>query len=249
MIGAGTNIGEHGAKSDPGARAPGRPAPHEGDRAVLPGRRAIVADDHVVIRSGLTRILEVELGMEVVALAATGEEVTAAVLEHPADVLVLDLGMPGSGISTIESVHALRPSLRILVYSMHAEREWAVRCLAAGASGYVSKSADISELTDGIRKVAAGRRHVSPDVAEQLVERAIGLDDEVATPPHERLSNREYEVFERLAAGMSTGEIATEFGLSPKTVSTYRSRILEKLGVERNADLTRYAIRHGLMDL
>jgi two-component system, NarL family, invasion response regulator UvrY len=249
VIGAGATVGGHGTETSTGLRAPSRPESQEGERAVLSGRRAIVADDHVVIRSGLTRILETELGMTVVALAATGEEVTAAVLEQPADVLVLDLGMPGSGISTIESVHALRPSLRILVYSMHAEREWAVRCLAAGASGYVNKSADISELTDAIRKVAAGRRHVSPDVAEQLVERAIGIDDEVATPPHERLSNREYEVFERLAAGMSTGEIATEFGLSPKTISTYRSRILEKLGVERNADLTRYAIRHGLMDL
>ncbi len=249
MIGAGTTVGDHGIGSDTEARGVTRADGQGTDRGATPVRRVIVADDHVVIRSGLTRILEAELGMDVVALASTGEEVTAAVLEHPADVLVLDLGMPGSGISTIESVHALRPALRILVYSMHAEREWAVRCLAAGASGYVSKSADISELTDGIRKVASGRRHVSPDVAEQLVERAIGLDDEVAAPPHERLSNREYEVFERLAAGMSTGEIATEFGLSPKTVSTYRSRILEKLGVERNADLTRYAIRHGLLDL
>ena len=218
-------------------------------RAANRGRRVIIADDHVVIVSGLTRILEGDLGMTVVSTAGTGEEVMAAVLEHPADVLVLDLGMPGGGVFMIESVRAVRPALRILVYSMHAEREWAVRCLAAGASGYVSKSADIAELATGVTKVASGRRHVSPEVAEQLLERAIGTDETVAVLPHEQLSNREFEVFERLAAGQGTGEIARELGLSSKTVSTYRSRILEKLGAERNADLTRYAIRHGMLEL
>ena len=221
----------------------------DGSRAANRGRRVIIADDHVVIVSGLTRILEGDLGMTVVATAGTGEEVMAAVLQHPADVLVLDLGMPGGGVFMIESVRAVRPALRILIYSMHAEREWAVRCLAAGASGYVSKSADLAELAAGVTKVVSGRRHVSPEVAEQLLERAIGTDDSVAALPHEQLSNREFEVFERLAAGQGTGEIAQELGLSSKTVSTYRSRILEKLGAERNADLTRYAIRHGMLEL
>jgi len=225
------------------------PGEVEGSRAANRGRRVIIADDHVVIVSGLTRILEGDLGMTVVATAGTGEEVMAAVLEYPADVLVLDLGMPGGGVFMIESVRAVRPALRILVYSMHAEREWAVRCLAAGASGYVSKSADLAELATGVTKVASGRRHVSPEVAEQLLERAIGTDETVAALPHEQLSNREFEVFERLAAGQGTGEIAVELGLSSKTVSTYRSRILEKLGAERNADLTRYAIRHGMLEL
>jgi two-component system invasion response regulator UvrY len=184
-----------------------------------------------------------------VATAGTGEEVMAAVLENSADVLILDLGMPGGGIALVESVHALRPGLGILVYSEHAEREWAMRCLAAGASGYVSKSSDLSELTAGVTKVAAGRRHISAEVAEQLLERAIGVDEERTERPHDRLSSREFEVFVRLAAGAGTGEIAAELGLSSKTVSTYRSRILEKLGVERNADLTRYAIRHGLLEV
>lgn len=214
-----------------------------------PGRRVIIADDHVVIRSGLARILEGDLGMAVVATAATGDEVVAAVLAHSADVLVLDLGMPGGGVGTIESVHALRPDLQILIYSMHAEREWAVRCVAAGAAGYVSKSADLGQLAAAVSKVASGRRHVSLEVAELLLERALGIDDGAASAPHERLSNREFEVFERLAGGRGTVEIAAELGLSPKTVTTYRTRILEKLGLERNVDLTRYAIRHGLLEL
>lgn len=212
-----------------------------------PARRVIIADDHVVVRSGLARVVEHDLGMRVVASVGTGEEVTAAALDQEADVLVLDLGMQGGGIGLIESLHALRPTLRILVYSMHAEREWAVRCLSAGASGYVAKSSDLQGLATGIARVAEGRRHVSPDVADQLLERAIGGDEE-GPLPHERLTNREYDVFERLASGRGTTEIAAELALSARTVSTYRVRILEKLGVERNADLTRYALRHGLLE-
>ena len=218
-------------------------------RSSAAGRRVIIADDHVVIRSGLARILERDVAATVVTTVGTGEEVMAAVLQHPADVLILDLGMPGGGIALVESVHAVRPALGILVYSMHAEREWAMRCISAGASGYVSKSADLSDLVAGFTKVAAGRRHISAEVAEQLLDRAIGVDEEAADRPHERLSSREFEVFIRLAAGAGTSEIADELGLSSKTISTYRSRILEKLGVERNADLTRYAIRNGLLEV
>jgi DNA-binding NarL/FixJ family response regulator len=221
----------------------GEPLPVSGRRVL----RVIVADDHAIVRKGVARLLaEVDLATTV-AMAGTAEETVAAVLAHDAEVLVLDLAMPGSSLATIETLHALRPGLRILVYSMHDEREWAVRALEAGAAGYVSKSAPVEAIVDGVRAVAAGRHHVGPEVAQQLIERALGGGGP-GELPHQRLSNREFEVFERLARGESATEIGETLGLSPKTVSSYRARILAKLGVERNADLTRYAIHHGLLD-
>ena len=211
-------------------------------------RRVIIADDHMVVREGLTGIVERRGGMVVVASAGTGEGTVAAVLEHPADILVLDLGMPGGSIGTIEAVKAVRPNLPILVYTMHAEREWAARCLLAGASGFLSKSTHLDELSIAIATVARGRRYVSGTVARQLAERLLASSGDAGGAPHHRLSAREHEVFERLVVGESAAEVGAALGISAKTVSTYRGRILEKLGATRTADLTRYAIRHGLIE-
>lgn len=220
------------------------PAPRTG-RAV----RVVVADDHAVVRNGLVRIVEQELGMTVAAAVGTGDEAVAAVVAEPCDVVVLDLEMPNGGLSAIEEIVTRRPGVRVLVYSMHEEREWAVRCLTAGAWGFVSKRSELSALSHALVTVGEGRRYVSAEMAEQLIERAIGPARETRAHAHERLSVREFEVFERLAQGHGTVAISQALGLSPKTVSTYRTRILDKLGAQRNADLTRYAIRHGLLQV
>lgn len=209
--------------------------------------RVIVADDHVALRSGVSAILESELGASVVATARTGPEVAEAALAHAADLVVLDLDMPGGGLATIEDLRTLRPALKVLVYSMHAGREWALRCMSAGAAGYLSKEADLDELMNAVRAVVAGRRYVAADVAEDLISRAISPAD-ADGPPHLRLSNREYEVFELLSRGRGTAEVAATLGLSPKTVSTHRSQIFRKLGVRRTGEVIRYAIRHGIVE-
>lgn len=210
--------------------------------------RVIVADDHAIVRDGLVRLLIDGDDARVVATAATGEETVARVLETPADVLVLDLGMPGGGVGLIEALHDLRPALPVLVYTMQAEREWGVRCLLAGARGFVSKSALMTELGEAVRALAAGRRHIGPELADELAARVERSAQEARPrPPHELLSNREYAVFLALARGEPTAAIAATLGVSSNTVTTYRARVLDKIGVERNADLTRYAIRHGLI--
>jgi two-component system, NarL family, invasion response regulator UvrY len=210
--------------------------------------RVIVADDHAIVRDGLSRLLIDGDDARVVATAANGEEAVARALETPADVLVLDLGMPGGGIGLVETIHGLRPLLPILVYTMQAEREWGVRCLLAGARGFVPKAAPMYELGEAVLALAAGRRHIGPELADELAARmATPVDDRAPRPPHESLSNREHAVFLALARGEATAAIAATLGVSSNTVTTYRARVLEKLGAERNADLTRYAIRHGLI--
>jgi two-component system, NarL family, invasion response regulator UvrY len=205
-----------------------------------------VADDHAVVREGVIRILSDEGDISVVGSAATGDELVGLVLHglRPGAALV-DLAMPSGGLDLVARLHELRPELRILVYSMHPEREYAVRCLSAGASGYVSKGCSPHTLVEAIRTVADGRRYISEAVADVLASYVL---DGPVDRPHERLSNREYEVFRRLAGGESSGEIAEALGLSVKSVSTYRARVLEKLHVARNADLTRYALEHALLD-
>ncbi|HEX9045162.1 MAG TPA: response regulator transcription factor [Candidatus Limnocylindrales bacterium] len=205
----------------------------------------IIADDHAVVRQGVARILSGTRDVTVVGEAASGDELIDRLLSTNADVCLLDLAMPGGGLDALGRLHELRPDLRILVFSMHPEDQFAVRCLAAGASGYLGKGCPPEQLVSALRTVAAGRRYIGETVAELLADHVVsGPQGE----PHEKLSNREYEVFRRLARGESSGEIANTLGLSVKSVSTYRTRVLEKLGLSRNADLTRYAIRHGLID-
>jgi len=205
-----------------------------------------VADDHAVVREGVVRILTEAPDLTVVGAAASGDELVGLILQglRPG-VALIDLQMPGGGLDLVARLHELRPELRLLVYSMHPEQQYAVRCLSAGASGYLGKGCPPQELIDAIRTVSEGRRYISETVAEVLATYVI---DGPVERPHERLSNREYEVFRRLAGGESSGEIAEALGLSVKSVSTYRARVLEKLHVARNADLTRYALEHDLLD-
>ncbi len=206
--------------------------------------RLILADDHPVVRQGLRRLLEERGDLKVVAEVGSADELTIKLRETPADVVLLDVAMPGPGILEIlRQLKATHPSLRSLVVSMYTEEQYAVRALKAGAAGYLTKDRPPEELIAAIQKVCRGGIYVSPTLAERL---AGGLAAESERFPHEALSDREFEVLKRLAAGDSVKEIGARLGLSPKTVSTYRARILEKLNLKTNADLVRYALEHRL---
>jgi DNA-binding NarL/FixJ family response regulator len=206
--------------------------------------RVVIADDHAIVREGLRRILEGQEGIEVVGEAMDGHEVMERVRAGAFDLLLLDLSMPGrSGIELIKQVRDESPKLRILVLTMHEEDQYAVRSIRAGAQGYLTKESAPSQLVYAIRKLAEGRPYISANVAEQLAMDAMpGGDDE----PHKHLSDREFEVFQLLVGGRGVSEIAAQLHLSVKTVSTHKTRILQKMSVQSVADLVRYAILHRL---
>ncbi len=209
--------------------------------------RVLIADDHAVVRQGLRQILEGVPDMALVAEAADGHEALARARAEECDVLLLDITMPGlGGIDVLKELQAQRPNLPVLILSMHAEDQFAVRLLKAGAAGYLTKESAPEELVQAIRKVAAGGKYVSPSLAEKL---AFELGPSAERPAHESLSDREFQVLQRIAAGSPVKEIAQDLSLSPKTVSTYRARILEKLNLRTNAELIHYAIRHHLVEL
>jgi DNA-binding NarL/FixJ family response regulator len=208
--------------------------------------RLVIADDHAIVREGLKRIVGAAAGLDVVGEAADGTQVMQAVREKDFDVLVLDLSMPGrSGMELIKWVKAEKPKLRILVLSMHQELQYAVRAIKSGASGYLTKESAPEQLEQAIRKVAAGGAFVTPEVAEQL---ALGAMPGSQTHPHESLSDREFEVFRLLAAGVSVTDIAGRLKLSVKTVSTHKANLMQKMGLANQSELIRYAIKHGLAD-
>jgi len=206
--------------------------------------RIVVADDHTIVREGLKQLLGATPDLQVVGEARDGHEVLQRVRELDFDLLLLDMSMPGkSGIELIKQVKAERPKLRVLILSMHEEEQYAVRAIKAGASGYVTKDSAGTQLLTAIRKVAAGGAFISAEVAQQL---ALGAMPGADGPPHQKLSDREYDVFQRLVAGESVTDIAARLNLSGKTVSTHKARLMEKLGVDNQADLVRYALRHHL---
>lgn len=208
--------------------------------------RVVVADDHQILREGLKQLLEAAGDIEVVGEAGDGHGVLQQVREADFDVLLLDMSMPGkSGVELIKQVKAERPRLRILVLSMHEEHQYAVRAIRAGASGYLTKESAASQLVAAIRKVARGGAFISAEVAEHLALDAMPHSD---GPPHETLSDREYQVFRMLVAGTSVSEIAERLHLSAKTVSTHKARLMEKLQVSNNAELFHYALKHRLSD-
>jgi DNA-binding NarL/FixJ family response regulator len=206
--------------------------------------RLVIADDHAIVREGLKRIVSEAADLQVEAEAADGNEVMAIVRERDFDVLVTDLSMPGrSGMELIKLVKSEKPKLRILVLSMHQESQYAVRAIKSGASGYLTKESAPGQLVQAIRKIAAGGAYISAEVAEQL---ALGAMPGGEKPPHEALSDREFEVFRQLVAGSSVTEIAAALKLSVKTVSTHKANLMAKLGIGNQSELVRYAIRHGL---
>jgi DNA-binding NarL/FixJ family response regulator len=206
--------------------------------------RLVIADDHAIVREGLKRIVSEAPGLQVEAEAADGNEVMRLVREREFDVLVLDLSMPGrSGMELIKLVKAERPKLRILVLSMHQEMQYAVRAIKSGASGYLTKESAPAQLVQAINKIAAGGAFISAEVAEQL---ALGAMPGGQAAPHETLSDREFEVFRQLVAGVSVTDIGADLKLSVKTVSTHKANLMQKLGLRNQSELVRYAIRHGL---
>ena len=209
--------------------------------------RVFLADDHSIIRDGLKQIMAETDDLMVIGEAANGNELLARLLNLECDVLVLDISMRGkSGLELIKLVHRDHPRLPILILSMHHEDQYAVRAFRAGAAGYITKENDAELLLNAIRKVAAGGIQISPHVAE-LMARQIGTDSHAL--PHTRLSNREYQVFEMLVAGQGLSEVGVALSLSVKTISTHKTRIMQKMDLATTSDLVRYAIAHDLVSL
>ena len=207
--------------------------------------KVVVVDDHAVVREGLKRIIAETPSMTVSGEASGGKEALEVVRKTPCDVLVLDITMPDkNGLDVLKQIHSEIPRLPVLILSMHSEDQYAIRMLRAGAAGYLSKETAPVKLVEAIRKVVRGGKYVSPSLAERLV---FDLDKE-SKLPHETLSDREYQVLCMIASGKTVGAIADELKLSVKTISTYRARILEKLEMANNAELTRYGIKAGLVD-
>ena len=208
--------------------------------------KILVADDHAVVRQGFRRILEAQQDLQVVGEAANGREAIRLAQELRPDLVLLDVSMPE--LNGVEATRRLKESsqyVKVLVLSMMPEQEVAVRLLMAGADGFISKQSAVEEVVDAVRKLAKGRKHISEKVAEQLADN-IGSDPTAL--PHEKLSDREFQVVQLIAEGRSTREIAEELNLSSNTVATYRRRILEKLNLRTDVDVTRYAIKHQIVD-
>ena len=207
--------------------------------------RVAIADDHPIVRQGLRRIATEGAKIAVSGEAATAAELFRLVAGVPVDVVLLDVSMPGS--TFVETVRLLRetyPNVRVLVLSVHPEDQWALRALRAGASGYLTKDHSPEQLVDAIHRVARGGKYVSDTLAEKLA----GLVDLGSLHvPHEQLSDREFEVLCSLGSGMTVKDVAVHMHLSAKTVSTYRGRLLDKMGLATNADLVRYVVEHDLM--
>jgi two-component system, NarL family, invasion response regulator UvrY len=208
--------------------------------------RVLVADDHAIVRRGLKQILTAEPDMSVVGEARDGNEALEFTRRHACDVVVLDVSMPGpSGLEVLKDLKRERPKLPVLVLSIHPEDQLAIRVLKAGGAGYMTKETVPEELVKAVRRVVAGGRYVSSRLAEKM---AIALQTDSDQPRHETLSDREYEVMCLIASGKSVSEIAAQLALSVKTISTYRSRILEKMELPNNAALTHYAIQNRLVE-
>lgn len=207
----------------------------------------LIVDDHALLRAGVREMLADEEDMLVVGEAGSAEEALAVLNGGTkVDVVVLDITLPGqSGVELLQQLRQERPELAILMLSMHPERSFAVRLMRAGANGYVPKMIVPEELVKAVRAVGRGRRYITPIVAELLASDCAADD---AGPLHNRLSERELQVFTRIARGISPAVMANELGLSVKTVSTYRARILEKLGMRSNAEIAAYAVRNQLVD-
>ena len=208
--------------------------------------KILIADDHAIVRQGLKQIFEENPDMVVADEASNGQEVLNKVWKNDYDVVLLDISMPGrSGLDILKQLKSQKPGITVLILTMHPEEQYAVRALRAGASGYLTKESLPDELITAVRKVSRGGKYVSASLAEKL---AFDLETDAEKPPHEMLSDREYEVTCMIASGKTVKEIAEELCLSIKTISTYRSRILKKMRMRNNAELIHYAIQEGLVE-
>jgi len=209
--------------------------------------RVLLADDHNIVREGLRRIIEESGDLQVVAEAGDGREALGLLKESRPDVAVIDISMPGlDGLEVIGRIRADHPSLPVLILTMHEEEQYVVRAIGAGAMGYVTKRSASEELVEAIRKVHAGGRYLTESAAESLAVRLARGQEGLG--PLDSLSNREVQVLRRLAMGQTNREIAEAYHLSTRTVDTYRARLLKKLNLRNNADLSRFAIQTGLIE-
>lgn len=207
----------------------------------------LVVDDHAVVRTGICRLLDAERDIEVIGQTGSGREAVRLCQELQPNVVVLDYNLPDiDGLEATQQIVELGIKTRVLILTMYGNEEYATRLIRAGAHGFVVKVAPAAELVQAVRKVAANGLYVTPDIMEKMVTR-IGQPNEVV--PENALSNRELQVLVRLARGMTTKEVADVLCLSISTIETYRSRVLEKLNIRNNADMTRFAIKRGLIDL
>jgi DNA-binding NarL/FixJ family response regulator len=208
--------------------------------------KILIADDHAIVREGLKQIVADTPDMVVAGEAADGPQVLELVRKDDWDVVVLDIAMPGrGGVDILRQLKNEKPGLPVLILSMYPEEQYAVRCLRAGASGYLTKESAPDELVTAVQKVVSGGKYVSSLLAERL---AFELEIDTEKPLHEALSDREYQVMCMMASGKTVTEIADNLSLSVKTISTYRSRILEKMDMTSSAELMHYAIKHGLVE-
>lgn len=208
--------------------------------------RIVIADDHVLVRRGLAELLREMDEFRVVGEAASGDDLLRLVRGGPIDVVVMDMNMPGpSGLDLVKLLKAEFPQLPVLVLSAHPEDQYAVRVVRAGAMGYLTKESAEADLVEAVRRVAAGKRYLTQALAASLLD---ALDADPDGDPHAALSDREYQVLRLIASGMTVGGIAERLSLSVKTISTYRSRLLQKMGMANNAEITRYALENGLVE-
>ena len=206
--------------------------------------RVLIADDHAVVRRGLKQILLDEYGALEVGEAGDAHETLRLAREEPWDIVVLDISMPDrSGLEVLKELKQTRPRLPVLILTTHPEEQYAVRVLKAGAAGYMTKESAPEHLVEAVRKVTASGRYITPTLADLLVTHITDTEK----PPHENLSDREFQVLRLIASGKTVGQIAEELSLSSNAVSTYRARVLEKMGMRTNAELTHYAISNGLV--
>lgn len=206
-------------------------------------QRILLADDHSFIRLGLIQLLQDEYPSAEIREVADGNALIKEVMNADWDLVISDLDMPGkTGLEALEQIKLLKPELPVLILSIFPEDLYAVRVLKAGAAGYMNKNAAPEELITAVQRIKLGRKYITPEIAEKLLETPAS-----EKKPHELLSNREFEIFKMLASGKTTSQIAETLSLAPTTVSTHRSRVMEKLGLSTNAELTRYAITHHLI--
>ncbi len=208
-------------------------------------KKILLVDDHSIVRQGLKNLIELESDLEVTGEASSGVEALKLVRSNSYDIVVLDISMPDkNGVDTLHDLKHIAPDLPVLILSGYSEQQYALNLIRSGCKGYLSKDADSDEIIKAIRTIANGKRYISAELAELM-------SDQLSHPSekqlHETLSDREFQVFFKLAGGLSPTEIATELNISIKTVSTYRTRILEKMSLKTNADLTYYAIKNELV--
>ncbi|HAW08086.1 MAG: response regulator transcription factor [Chloroherpetonaceae bacterium] len=207
--------------------------------------RVIIVDDHAVVRKGISQILEATEDIIVTDEASSGDELLAKIQNYKYDVVLLDISMPGKdGLITLREIKQMKSDLPVIIFTVYPEEQYAIRVLKSGAAGYINKQSEPQEIITAIRRVVDGKKYISPSLADLL---ATNVSSEAKAPLHEILSDREFQVMCYIASGKTITTIAKELGLSVNTISTYRIRILEKLKMKTNAELTHYAIKNGLV--